>query len=483
MLGGMIPPKASTKGAHAVVLGGGIGGLAAAGVLARHFERVTLVERDGYPAAPATPALPVVRPHTLHGEHAHVLLAGGLCTLSRLVPDLPKWLDEAGFPEGDLTYHTRVAFEGRWLPRARSGIPIRSCTRGVVELLLARDVARRDNVRVLAESKAEGLLGGATVRGVRVARGGAEEEIAADLVVDAMGRGSPSVEWLAAMNVPPAEEIVVDPGVVYSSCWFEPPPDIDDDWTALATLPSAPRDRRMGIALRIAADRLHCSAVEYGRPRPLRSPAELVAHMERLCVPELHRLLRASRPVSNVSVFANTQNRWRRHGSLPWFPDGFVILGDAVCSLNPRYGQGMTVASLGADRLDGELSSYAAARGDLRGFSRSFQESLDEALNVPWQIALMEDQQFVTASSGASPGLAQRIVARGAARLLQTAFSDVETYVKFMRVAHLLDAPTRMLAPGTLAKIARGGRSDAATEQAPGIGAGVARTLESPRPG
>src|SRR6187397_845877 len=92
------------KGRRALMLGGGIAGLSAAGVLARHFEEVTLVERDRYPTDPAA-----VRLHTPHGAHIHILLAGGLVTLSRLVPELPSWLDEMGMPEGDLTHHTRVA--------------------------------------------------------------------------------------------------------------------------------------------------------------------------------------------------------------------------------------------------------------------------------------------------------------------------------------------------------------------------------------
>jgi 2-polyprenyl-6-methoxyphenol hydroxylase-like FAD-dependent oxidoreductase len=477
MLEGMTLSKASTKGTHAVVLGGGIAGLATAGVLARHFERVTVVERDAYPTEVAP------RLHTPQAHHVHILLAAGLVTLSKLVPDLPGWLDQLGFPEQDLTHHVRVCFEGRWLPKARSGILTRGCTRPTVEHLLRRDVARRDNVSILADRKVEGLLGSTLVRGVRVSRGGAEEDLAADLVVDAMGRGSPSLKWLAAMSVPAPEELLVDAGAVYSSCWFDAPRDIDDDWTMIGTLPAPPRGGRLGAVVRIGGDRLHFSAIEYGNPKPLHSPAELVAYAQTLSVPELHRLLRASRPTSDVSVFANTQNRWRRYGKLPWFPEGFVILGDAACSLNPRYGQGMTVASLGADLLDRELASYAAAHGHLRGFSHHFQKCLEKMLAVPWEIATMEDQQFVTAFSGASPSVAQRIAMMGSGRVLQTVGTDIDTYIQFMRVAQLLDPPTKMLSPRTIAKIARGGRSDAALVRGPHVGAGAAVTLESARPG
>src|SRR5262249_15508778 len=150
----------------------------------------------------------------------------------------------------------------------------------------------------------------------------------------------------------------------------------------------------------------------------------------------------------------------------PRFPDGLVVLGDAACSLNPRYGQGMTVASLGADRLDRELST--TARGGLDGFSLRFQRSLSRMLSVPWQMVLTEDRGWVSSLSGKASSLGQKLAVAGVQRLLRTAFSDVDTYVRFMRVAHLLDSPARMLAPRALTRIARGGGVGSATD-APGI--------------
>jgi 2-polyprenyl-6-methoxyphenol hydroxylase-like FAD-dependent oxidoreductase len=200
-----------------------------------------------------------------------------------------------------------------------------------------------------------------------------------------------------------------------------------------------------------------CSVVDYGRPRPPHTPEELIASTASLCVPEVHRLLRASRPISEVSVFANTQNRWRRYGLLPWFPEGLVILGDAVCALNPRYGQGMTLAALGADRLDRDLGAYFAEHHHLRGFSHRFQKNLEEVLQLSWQIATMEDRMWVAIGSGGPPSLADRLRMGASGRVLRTVFSDLDTYVQFMRVAHLLDAPTGLLHPKVIAALARRG--------------------------
>jgi 2-polyprenyl-6-methoxyphenol hydroxylase-like FAD-dependent oxidoreductase len=439
------------KGRRAVVLGGGIAGLSAAGVLARHFEEVTVVERDPYPDTPN------VRPHAPQGAHIHVLLAQGLKVLSRLIPDLTGWLDEMGLREGDLTHHVRLAYGGSWLPKARSNIPFRPCTRPEIEHLLRRDVERRPTINVLSDHKAQSLVGQARIRGVRVSSGDAEFELEADLVVDAMGRAAPSIKWLDAAGVAAVQEESLDAGVIYASCLFEPPAGIDDDWMLIAVSGRVPSEPLMGAVMRLSPDRMLCALIGYGRPKPPRDAEELVARSADLCVPELHRLLRGSKPLSDVTVFGNTHNRWRHYGRLPWFPDGLVSIGDAVCTLNPRYGQGMTVAALSADLLDEKLSQYAKDRGHLNGFAHHFQRHLEDVLKVPWQMALMEDRLWESAFSGKAPGLAERLLMKVSERVLKAVFTDIDTYIQFMRVSHLIDAPTAMLTPRILSAIARGG--------------------------
>jgi 2-polyprenyl-6-methoxyphenol hydroxylase-like FAD-dependent oxidoreductase len=75
---------------HAIVIGAGMGGLAAAKAVAAHFERVTVFDRDALPEAPAQ------RPGTPQARHTHGLLAGGHRALERVFPGIGEDLIEAG---------------------------------------------------------------------------------------------------------------------------------------------------------------------------------------------------------------------------------------------------------------------------------------------------------------------------------------------------------------------------------------------------
>ena len=104
------------QGKRAVVIGGSIAGLVAAGALARHFERVTLVERDDYPDAPAP------RKGTPQARHVHVLLKQGEAAIESLFPGLFAELVERGGQRVDTAGDARWHYYGGWKARFKSGI-------------------------------------------------------------------------------------------------------------------------------------------------------------------------------------------------------------------------------------------------------------------------------------------------------------------------------------------------------------------------
>lgn len=455
-----------SMGEHAVVLGGGIGGLATALALAPSFDEVTIVERGAYPEPP------MPRAHAPQGAHVHALLARGLAVVSALVPEIPAWLDEAGLREGDLTWDVLFCFGGQWLPRVRSGIPVRACTRPRLESLLLRAVSRLPNARIRSGCKVVGLRGTTRITGVEIVdERGERARLESDWTVDATGRSSHVLEWLARIGVTGIAQEVVDPGVVYTSCSFEPDGS-EPDWLFMADASRFPSQPEMGVLQVVEQGKWLAALIGYGRAGTPKSVDELVDRIGRLSSDRMGTLLRSGAAAGELVHFGNTANRRRRFGAVAAWPDRFVVLGDAACAMNPRYGQGMTLAALGVETLLHTLrEGWRPGRG-LDGLAIRFQRALERALAVPWQVALMEDRLWVSRFQGRALGWADQVLARSSQALLDTAFTDVDTYIRFMSVAHMIRSPASLASPRVVAKVLlpslrRAGASAGVTPPAP----------------
>jgi 2-polyprenyl-6-methoxyphenol hydroxylase-like FAD-dependent oxidoreductase len=159
----------------------------------------------------------------------------------------------------------------------------------------------------------------------------------------------------------------------------------------------------------------------------------------------LYDAIKDAQPLSPIYGFRHTQNRLRHYEQLSRWPEGLVVLGDAVCTFNPVYGQGMTTAALGALALKACLGEQRQHRpnGELTGMPRRFQKTLAEINTLPWLMATGEDFRFPQ-TEGDKPSPVVRALHRYLDGVKILAVDDQETYLKFLQVMHLLE-PLRTL--------------------------------------
>ena len=222
-------------GQRAVVIGAGMGGLATAGALARYFDRVEILERDGLTASAGS------RSGTPQDRHPHGLLAGGLRALDQIFPGYKRDLAAAGAVP--VSFARDVQFEHPdvgVLPKRDFGIPVLCATRPLIELVLRRRAETLANIALRPASRVIGIVpaaGGAGMRGVQFVNGsGRWETLHPDLVVDASGRGAPTRTLLD--DRPQMTEIGVD--ISYATAVVEIPPDATTEWKAVLTFPDPP---------------------------------------------------------------------------------------------------------------------------------------------------------------------------------------------------------------------------------------------------
>ena len=261
-------------GRQALVIGAGMSGLAAAGALAEHFEQVIVVERDLLADTPAH------RPGTPQSRQLHGLLSGGLDALCRLFPGLDRDLAAAGAAPLRVNIDLREELPGfDPFPRRDFGRVIYTASRPLLEHTVRRRVRARRNVVIRDQCLVRELVSSADRRSITGARceriDGSRETIAADLVVDASGRGALTLAALDAMGRARPPETTVGVDIGYATASFEIP-EPRPDWHAVFTFPSAPSDSRCGYLLPVEGNRWMVSITELHCPRPPRDLAEFL---------------------------------------------------------------------------------------------------------------------------------------------------------------------------------------------------------------
>jgi 2-polyprenyl-6-methoxyphenol hydroxylase-like FAD-dependent oxidoreductase len=428
-------PTEHSSPSRAVVAGGSLTGLLAARVLADHFDEVLLVERDRFPdGAEWRKGVPQAR-------HVHVLLKQGERVVADYFPGICEELVRDGSFRVDMSGDTRWLHFGDWKTRFPSGMTMLSQSRAFLEWKVRGRIAQLPKVRIMDGRSVAGLVvENGRVCGVRLDTDG---ELAADLFVDASGRGSRMPQWLADVGVaaPPETEVRVDVG--YASRFYRRPEHSPGDWLGLMIYPTPP-GTRLGVLFPVEDGRWMVTLVGWFGDHPGGSDEEFLAFARSLDAPDLYDAIRNAEPLSPTALHKFPSNRLRHYERVRDLPDGLAVLGDAFCSFNPIYGQGMTTGALAAQTLDRCLGR-APWSAQARGFTRRFHRMLARVIATPWMLTTTEDFRS-PAAAGRRPPWAP-LVNWYTERVHRLTWSDTFVAGRFLQVMHLTAPPQALFHP------------------------------------
>jgi 2-polyprenyl-6-methoxyphenol hydroxylase-like FAD-dependent oxidoreductase len=366
--------------------------------VAPHFAEVVVLERAEFDDVPAP------RMSAPQSFHLHVLLKGGENAMEEMVPGFRDAIERSGsvtiHPGQDFHSASELGvakpFETEMRAHGQSRWLLEHCLRAQV-------LGQTPNVELRGGVTVRGLRHDAVsnvVRGVTIETGGERTDLACDLVVDASGRGEGAVRWFTALGlpVPEIEEVKVDFG--YASTVVRLAEDPARTWKG-AVCGNLPREgARGGVLMPIEADaqgpRHICSLGGRAGDYPPDDPEGFVAFTAGLPDPTLHDALSTAdflMPVSRLVYPANRLRHYERMGDA--LPTGFVPVGDALCSFNPTYGQGMSSSALQARTLARTLAERAGGE-DLRALIQRHLDAAAEVVRLPWRQANFNDFLYPT---------------------------------------------------------------------------------------
>ncbi|CAG4894170.1 FAD-dependent oxidoreductase [Paraburkholderia saeva] len=449
-------------GEHAIVIGASMGGLLAARALSDFYTTVTVLERDAFPAAD-TP-----RKGVPQGHHIHGLLSRGSAVLEEFFPGYNRdVVAQSGGMLGDAANDVTWIGRNVKLANGTSDLIGLLASRPVLEGHLRRRLLALPNVHAVEHCNVRGLASNPArtrVTGVRTrVESKLEETVNADLVVDATGRGSSSAAWLEELGYQPPASEKVEIGIGYMTRTYRRRPTDLNGRLGIVIAGSAPNWRNGALLAQEGDSWIVSTGGFLGDDAPDNDPGFL-AYLATLPTMEIHDVVAGAEPLTGYRRYRYASNLRRRYEKLARFPANYLVFGDAICSFNPVYGQGMTVAAQEA------LTLQECLRAGSNDLARRFFRASAKIVDIPWDIAVGNDLRHPQVK-GARP-LMLRFINWYIGRLHVAATRDSTLAVAFLKVVNLTIPPPSLLSPAIawrVWRVWRGNRRSALAASSPAI--------------
>jgi 2-polyprenyl-6-methoxyphenol hydroxylase-like FAD-dependent oxidoreductase len=435
---------ANRLGENAVVIGGSIAGLMTARVLADHFEQVIVLERDHIAEDPA------IHKSIPQGNHLHALLLGGEQVLSRLYPGFTDRLQNLGavrlrmgrdaailLPDGKAYSLGGAAKEPRDL-----GMDAYCQSRGLLEYCIRQCTRESPNIGFRSDCAVRGLISAnKRVSGVVYHYDGGSHSVRANLVVDAGGRGSHASRWLKEFGFAAPEETTIGIDFAYTSTKYRIP-NYSEPERLLSLRAPGPEDPKIGIIEEIEGNVFHLSLGGRFGDYPPADESGFLAFAKSLRTPKLYDLIKDAERVTDITTYRFPTSLRRHYERLPAFPERFLVLGDAISSFNPIYGQGMSSAALQVQALQDLLNERSQEKVPLDGLAQRFFAKAAEVVDAPWTLAANADFAYPKTTGERPPGVGE--AARYFAALDALCAEDLQVHILVMKVINLVTPPSAL---------------------------------------
>jgi 2-polyprenyl-6-methoxyphenol hydroxylase-like FAD-dependent oxidoreductase len=274
---------------------------------------------------------------------------------------------------------------------------------------------------------------------------GHDSAITADLVVDASGRGAPTLALLDALGWSRPPETAVGVDLRYTTVRLPQPSATPASAKILYTLPAPPDLPLAALLLPIENGQCLVTLCGWGATEHPQTWDQFLAALRQLHTPTIHNAIRDLAPPDGLTHYMLEESRWRHFEQLPKLPRGLLPVADSLCRFNPVYGQGMSVAARQAKLLHDTLARVAGERDPIPALQADFMANVAPLLQAPWILGVNADFAF-PGTRGERPERYEESRQFEAALfraavvdpVVQRALSDV---MQLMKPFELLDSP------------------------------------------
>ncbi len=440
----MVNPTSTRK--HAIVIGASMAGLLAASVLCKHFEKITLLERD------PVQNLPESRKGQPQTHHIHALLAQGLEIIKDYFPGIDEELKAGGAFIGDMAQTVHWYQYGGYRKRFVSGLISMTMSRPFLEYHVRRRLLALPNVTLIESCAVNELLTNPEktrilgVKATRRAQQNTPETFEADLVVDASGRGSAAPKWLESLGYKRPPEVEVKISVGYSTQVYRRTIQDPDAISIEMISASAPAETGGAFLFPVEDDRWIMTAGGQAGNYPPTDAAGLLEFVRKMPVQDVYNVISKAEPLSDVITYRYPSSLRHDYHKLARFPEGYLVMGDAVASFNPIYGQGMTSSAMQSRALDETLQKPGG-----QSLWKSYFKRVARVTDLLWELTVREDFRFPLTQGTKLPFT--DLINAYVVKVHQATQRDPVVYAQFLRAMNLMAPTSSLMTPEMLWRV------------------------------
>ncbi|HDR4862869.1 TPA: FAD-dependent monooxygenase [Bacillus cereus] len=430
----------------AIVIGGSMAGKFAAKALSTSFKEVIIIEAgerwDGKSSRKRVP----------QSNHPHVLLKGGENAIEELFPNITNELIEAGSIINNFTRDLKWHQFGLWKQPFIGEVHMIQQSRPLLEWHIQKRIHQISNITIKYETLVKGLLVDAKLNkvcGVKVKylETDTQEEVHADLVVDASGFGSKSIEWLREYEIEVKEEKVrID--LFYATKMFKLKENEELDCCNMLMSPSFP-DNSYGVLIQTIEDnRYFVTFSGYANEKAPQTDDEFYDFAENLSISNVTDFLNKAEGITDIKTYKIPYQVRRRFDLVNNVPEGLLVVGDAQCRFDPVFGQGVSVAAMEAHQL--QLLLQGRKQLD-KTFTQQFYKKTANIIETPWDMTTTEISRH--------PQLKRELTTKQKFQLWYTkqiyrlSASNSDVYIRLVRVMNLIRSPFHLFHPKVLLSV------------------------------
>ncbi|MDA1874214.1 MULTISPECIES: NAD(P)/FAD-dependent oxidoreductase [Bacillus] len=427
----------------AIVIGGSMAGKFAAKALSTSFKEVIILEvGDKWDGKASRKRVP-------QSDHPHVLLKGGEKAIEELFPTITNELIKAGSIINNFTRDLKWHQFGLWKQPFIGEVHMIQQSRPLLEWHIQKRIDQISNITITYKTLVNGLLVDGKLNkvcGVKVKylETGMQEEVHADIVIDASGFGSKSMEWLREYEIEVQEEKVrID--LFYATKMFHLKENEELDCCNMLMSPSFPENPYGVLIQTIEDNRYFVTFSGYANEKAPQTDDEFYDFAENLSISNVTDFLNKAEGITDIKTYKIPYQVRRRFDLVNNVPEGLLVVGDAQCRFDPVFGQGVSVAAMEAHQLQLLLQSRKQLD---KTFTQQFYKKTADIIEIPWDMTTTEISRH--------PQLKRELTTKQKFQLWYTkqiyrlSASDSDVYIRLVRVMNLIRSPFHLFHPKVL---------------------------------